>query len=58
MGKLIGPIEDSDWSAMLLLKKSIAYMTNEDYSKYVKAIRKERNILKIFFDKYINANNN
>ena len=41
---VIGPIQPEDWLLLLMIKQSLKYMKNKDYSKFRIAIDKETTI--------------
>lgn len=46
------PVDTGDWLTMLMLKKSVEYMKENNVdNKYKNAIKKEGNILKTFMSK-------
>ena len=56
MGQVIGPIEMDDWYVLLMLKKSLAYMHDNNITGRFKfAIHKEQALYNEFKDKYLNA---
>jgi len=56
MGQVIGPIEMDDWYVLLMLKKSIAYMKENNVTGRFKfAIHKEQALYNDFKNKYLEA---
>lgn len=56
MGQVIGPIEMDDWYVLLMLKKSVAYMKENNVTgKFKFAINKEEALYNEFKDKYLRA---
>ena len=56
MGQVIGPIDIDDWYVLLMLKKSLAYMHDNNITGRFKfAIHKEQALYNEFKDKYLHA---
>jgi hypothetical protein len=56
MGQVIGPIEAEDWYVLLMLRKSLQYMhENNITGKFKFAINKEKALYNEFKDKYLRA---
>lgn len=52
---VIGPIQPEDWLLLLMIKQSLKYMKNKDYSKFRIAIDKETTIYQDILNKYRSA---
>lgn len=55
--KVIGPIEQSDWNTMRLLRTSLEYLRGKHSSKFDKCIEMETNLYKEYKLKYLNEDN-
>jgi hypothetical protein len=54
MGQVIGPIETDDWYVLLMLRKSLNFMHDNNVTGRFKfAIHKETALYKEFKDKYL-----